>query len=119
MALIRRWRDYRTAAGGTPIRDFLMTLSDIELADVVAGMREVAAEGLRAARHVRGDLHEVRVHSVTRDFRILFATEGRRNQVLLSLSAFTKTTAKTPIREIELAQKRLTDWRERGSARKG
>jgi len=34
----RRWRDFRTAAGGRPVRDFLDTLTDEELAEVVAAM---------------------------------------------------------------------------------
>ena len=56
MARTRRWRDYRTAAGGRPIRDFLNKLSDEAFAAVAVAMREVAAEGLPAARHLRGDI---------------------------------------------------------------
>jgi phage-related protein len=33
---------------------------------------------------------------------------------LLSLSAFEKRTQKTPPREIEIAETRLRDWRNRG-----
>jgi len=51
-------------------------------------------------------------------FRVLFSTEGRYSQVLLSLSAFEKRTQKTPPRELDLAEGRLRDWRTRGT-RKG
>jgi phage-related protein len=36
--------------------------------------------------------------------------------VLLSLSAFVKKSQKTPRSEIELAEKRLKDWRARGAS---
>lgn len=114
----RQWRDYRTRAGRRPVKDFLDDLSDDEVAAIVAGMKEVAERGLPAARHLRGEIYEVRADATTRSFRVLFATEGRYSQVLLSLSAFEKRTQKTPPREIELAEDRLGDWRSRGTARR-
>ncbi len=109
----RRWRDYRTAAGGRPVKAFLDALTDDELAEVIAAMKEVAREGLVASRHLRGDLYEVRAETTTRSFRVVFSPEGRRNQVLLSLSGFQKKTQKTPKSELELAERRLVDWRAR------
>ena len=114
----RHWRDFRTAAGGRPVRDFLDALTDEELAEVVAAMKEIAAEGLVGAKHLRGDIYEVRADGETRSFRLLFSAEGRFSQVLLSLSAFTKKTQKTPRRELELADARLREWRARGKALK-
>jgi phage-related protein len=114
----RQWRDYRTAAGGRPVKAFLDELTDEELAAVVAGMKEVVERGLAASKHLRGDVYEVRADAATRSFRVLFATEGRYSQVLLSLSAFEKRTQKTPRRELELAEDRLRDWRDRGAAKK-
>jgi phage-related protein len=114
----RQWRDYRTRAGGRPVKAFLDELTDDEVAAVVAGMKEVVERGLAAGKHLRGDVYEVRADAATRSFRVLFATEGRYSQVLLSLSAFEKRTQKTPPRELELAEDRLRDWRERGAARK-
>ena len=114
----RRWRDYGTAAGGRPVRDFLDSLTDAELAEVVAAMKEVTAEGLAAAKHLRGDIYEVRADAATRSFRVLFSTEGRWSQVLLSLNAFTKKTQKTPPQELELAENRRDEWRARGKRRK-
>lgn len=114
----REWRDYRTAAGGRPIRDFFDELTDEEAAEVLAAMKEVADIGLEAARHLRGDIYEVRAEARTRTFRVLFASEGRFSQVLLSLVAFVKKTQKTPRSELELAEDRLRQWRERGKAKK-
>jgi phage-related protein len=92
---------------------FLDALTDEEVAAIVAAMKEVATRGIVAAKHLRGDVYEVRADAATRSFRVLFATEGRQSQVLLSLSAFEKRTQKTPPRELDLAESRLRDWRGR------
>jgi hypothetical protein len=105
----RRWRDYRTAAGGRPVRDFIAALSDLEAAAVLAQMRDVALRGLAAARHLRGELYELRADTPTRSFRLLFAIEGRPGQVLLFLSSFVKEDPKTPAREFELADREAGD----------
>jgi hypothetical protein len=56
----RRWRDYRTAAGRRPVKDFFDALSDTDAAAVVAAMKEVQERGTSAARHLGGDIYEVR-----------------------------------------------------------
>jgi phage-related protein len=114
----RRWRDYRTAAGGRPIKAFLERLTDEEAAAIVAAMKEVASQGLLASRHLRGGVYEVRADASSRSFRLLFSTEGQFSQILLSLSAFEKRTQKTPRGEIALAESRLRDWRHRGATRR-
>jgi phage-related protein len=110
----RRWRDYRTAAGRRPVREFIDGLSDTDAAAVVAAMRDVRDTGLTAARHLRGDIHEVRADGDRQTYRILFAPEGRRSQVLLALEGFSKKTQRTPPEKIRLAERRLADWRRRG-----
>jgi phage-related protein len=112
----RRWRDYRTAGGTRPVADFVRSLTEEESAEVLGGMDDVARNGLAIARHVRGDIYEVRVSAASRAFRILFATEGGYGQILLSLVGFTKKTQRTPPREISLAEHRLADWRARGAS---
>jgi phage-related protein len=109
----RRWRDYRTVAGRRPVRDFVDGLSDADAAAVVAAMKEVQELGMSAARHLRGDIYEVRAEGDRQIFRILFAAEGRRDQILLSLEAFAKKARKTPPEKIRLAERRLADWRRR------
>lgn len=113
----RRWRDYMTPSGRRPVRDFIRTLSDTDAAAVVAAMREVAVEGMAGARHLRGEIYEVRAIGDGVVYRVLFATEGRRAQILLALEAFAKTTQKTPPRTIQLAERRLRDRRSRGISR--
>jgi phage-related protein len=109
----RHWREYRTAAGGRPVNAFLEDLTDEEVAAIVAGMDDVEEEALTAARHLRGDIYEVRADASTRSFRLLFSAGGRFGQVLLALSVYEKRTQRAPTREIEVAARRLADWRTR------
>ena len=81
-------------------------------------MAEVRDRGLVAARHLEGDIWEVRVDGDRVIYRVLFAEEGSRGRVLLALEGFKKKTQKTPRATIELAKRRLSDWRRRGTAQR-
>ena len=107
-----RWRDYRTPTGARPVKAFIDALTDEQAAAVVAAMKDVADNGLAAARHLRGEIYEARAEAERQAFRLLFAQETKF--ILLSLSGFQKKRAKTPLDEIELAESRLVDWRRRG-----
>ncbi|MGH9187897.1 MAG: type II toxin-antitoxin system RelE/ParE family toxin [Acidimicrobiales bacterium] len=100
----RRWRFYRTAGGATPVREFLTspTLPSEDRVEVLAAMKDVQINGLPVARHLRGEIYEVRATGAHASYRVLFAAEGSRSQVLLAVSAFSKKTQKTPPREIAL-----------------
>jgi len=110
----RRWRDYETAAGRRPVREFLDRLSDGDAAEVLAAMKDVEKNGLSIAEHLEGEIHEVKAEGDRQTFRILFAPQGKHDQVLLSLEGFSKKMQKTPRSKIELAKRRLRDWRARG-----
>jgi phage-related protein len=112
-----RWRDYRTASGRRPIKEFLDGLDSDDLASVVAAMKDVRRQGLRAARHLDGEIYEVRAGGRGVVYRVLFAPQGKRKQVLLSLEAFKKKSRKTPPEAIRLAKRRLRDWKRRGEAK--
>jgi phage-related protein len=110
----RQWRDYRSPAGRRPVKEFLDRLPDEEAAAIAAAMKDVLVGGLAVARHLRGDIYEVRADADRVIYRILFATEGRYSQVFLALEGFKKKTQKTPPEAIRLAERRLASWRERG-----
>jgi phage-related protein len=93
--------------------EFIRKVPDEDKAAILAAMKEVRQEGIRAARHLRGELFEVRADGERVIYRVLFAREGERGQVLLSLVAFNKKTQKTPPAQIALATRRLHDWRSR------
>lgn len=71
---------------------------------MVCAMREVRIHGTTRARHLVSDLYEVRAFAADRGYRILFAEEGRRSQVLLALHAVRKQTQRTPRSAIATAQ---------------
>jgi phage-related protein len=98
------------------VKEFIDGLSDVNAAAVAAAMKDVAAHGKRVAHHLRGDIYEVIAPGDRETFRVLYAEEGRSGQVLLALEAISKKTPKVPARTIELAVKRLNDWRSRGRA---
>jgi phage-related protein len=110
----RRWRLYRTHDGARPVNAFLDQLSDEDVANVVAAMKAVARAGISAAKHVEGEIYEVKADGDRQTFRILFAQEGKHDQVLLALEAFSKKTRKLPRANLALAERRLSDWRRRG-----
>ncbi len=109
------WEEYTTAAGNSPVGDFIERLSSTEAARVLAAMEDVAELGKSAAKHLRGEVYEVRADGKEGTYRVLFASVGKRKQVLLSLVAFKKKTQKTPPKLIRLSEKRLKDWRRRNS----
>jgi phage-related protein len=114
----RQWRDYHTASGARPIKDFLLALPDEDRAAILEEMEFVREHGPSVARHVRQDIYEVRATYDTKAYRILFACEGRFHHVLLALDGFQKKTQQTPQAHIKRAEQRLADWRRRGKAKR-
>ncbi|HEY8862766.1 MAG TPA: type II toxin-antitoxin system RelE/ParE family toxin [Candidatus Dormibacteraeota bacterium] len=114
----RRWRFYGTPAGREPVRDFLYDpkLSDADAAAIAVAMREVRAIGREHpdVYHLRGDIWQIEIDGQRVIFRLLFAEEGRFGQVLLALEVVTKKWQKAREQHIRLAEKRLSDWRQRG-----
>ncbi|MEX2323886.1 MAG: type II toxin-antitoxin system RelE/ParE family toxin [Acidimicrobiia bacterium] len=114
MGAKRRWRDYRTPGGRRPVKQFIDGLSDADAAAIVAAMKDVEVNGNEVAHHLDGDIYEVRAAGDKQAFRILYATEGKEDQVLLALESISKKTQRTPRQAIQLAKRRLADWRSRG-----
>ena len=110
----RRWRNYATASGYKPAAAFIDGLPDLDAAEVHAAMKDVRDRGKREGRHLRGDIWEVRAEGPNGSYRVLFAAEGKKSRILLSVHAFAKRTQPTPDRDIRLAERRLADWRARG-----
>jgi phage-related protein len=80
---------------------------------VLVAMREVAQKGLSSARHLRGEIYEVRADGPSGSYRVLMALEGTKGRILLALAGFRKQTQRTPPGMIGLAERRLDDWRSR------
>lgn len=111
----RHWRFYKSEAGNSPVEKFLSAVPTDDRAEIVAELAAVRHEGRRAARHLQGELYEVRVQGQDVIYRVLFAALGRYEHVLLAVHAFVKKTQKTPRKEILVANERLKDWKDRGA----
>jgi phage-related protein len=110
MQAIRSTRPGGHTAGARPVKESLDGLSIDDKVEVVAAMADVRIEGLRVARHLRGDIYEVRAEG-RRSVRILFAQQGKKGRVLLALEGFEKKTQKTPDHVVRVARR---DWPSRG-----
>jgi len=81
-------------------------------------MDEVRRLGLSAARHLRGEIYEVRAEGMSNSIRLLFANEGKKGRILLALTVYEKRRQKALASEMRLAERRLADWRRRGKEAK-
>jgi len=86
----------KNARGDRIVEQFITAPAASDAAAIAVAMRRVQEKGVQAARHLRDEIYEVRVAGDKKQFRILFATEGAYNQVLLALESFSKKTQKTP-----------------------
>ncbi len=115
----RFWKFFKNARGDRIVEQFITAQAASDAAAIAVAMRRVQEKGVQAARHLRDEIYEVRVAGDKKQFRILFATEGAYNQVLLALESFSKKTQKTPPDKIELAEQRLAEWRRLGEQMRG
>ncbi len=101
---------YRTANGRSPVEEFLESIPLQDRAAIAAAMYEARVEGLRVARHIEGDLYELRATGLRAHYRLLFSQQAK-----FMLDVFDKDTQRTPKHIKDRALGRLRDWRARGS----
>ncbi len=106
---------YQDARGRRPVEMWLDGLDVGDRARVRRMLNLLAAFGTQLgmpySRHLRGKIWELRVAAGRRDYRVLyFAFVGQR---FVLLHAFAKQTAKTPARELEMAEQRMADHQAR------
>ena len=106
----------------SPVADFLDGLDPKTRARFRWSMEQLRVRNTQAreplARHLEGDLWELREESQTNIYRIVyFFFTGRR---IVFVHGFQKKTQKTPSRELELARKRYAVFlaREKGGDRR-
>lgn len=100
--------DYRTSAGGRPVKDFLDRLSKVAKPKVYAALEMLEAHGNRLempkSKPMGSGLYELRIPHPEGAFRILYCFQPGRRIVLLH--AFVKKTEHTPKGEMDLARAR-------------
>jgi phage-related protein len=98
----------------------LEALTEEDAAAVAAAMKGVraAGRGHPDVNHLQGDIWQIEVDGTRVIYRVLFAEEGRFGQVLLALEIVNKKWQSAKSRHIQLAVRRLNDWRGRGRPKK-
>ncbi|MBB4634302.1 type II toxin-antitoxin system RelE/ParE family toxin [Longimicrobium terrae] len=104
---------YRTPSGRSPVQDFLDDLSP-DAADrigdtlqAIATSDQISAQVLKKLAGTDG-LWELRIRHDGSAFRLLSFWDGTR--IIVLLSAFSKKSEKTPVLEIQVAQRRRRDY---------
>ncbi len=109
---------YKDAEYKEPAADFIDNLSDETRAKVFRVIKLLKDYGVLLkepyTRQVKGKIRELRIKDRQGAIRILYFTFTGRRFILLH--GFTKKTDKTPVNEIEIAEKRMYDFlqKERG-----
>ncbi len=102
---------YRSASGGQPVRGWLKALDKADrqaIGEDIAYVQYKWPIGKPRVDHLRGPIWEVRSKIGNRIARVLFAVE--QSEMIL-LHAFIKKTQQTKPADIDLATKRLEDWK--------
>ena len=102
---------YRSTSGDEPVRDWLKALNKQErqsIGEDIAYVQYKWPIGKPRVDHLRGPIWEVRSTIGNRIARVLFAVEQVE---MILLHAFIKKTQQTDPADIELALKRMKDWK--------
>lgn len=106
---------YKGRSGSEPVPEFLAKLQSGTRAKVVKLIKLLSEEGVFLkepyTRQIKDKLRELRVKDHLGHIRVFYFTFTGRKFVLLH--GFFKKTDKTPVREIEVAEKRMKDFIER------
>ncbi len=106
---------YTNVRGGSPVEDFVNAMPEKQQRKVAAFLELLAREGPRLRRpyadHVKGELRELRMQFGRNEYRIFHFFVLKERVVLVH--AFTKKTDKLPRREIETAEQRMRDFKQR------
>jgi len=102
---------FRNTSGDEPLREWLITLSKEDrktIGEDIAYVQFKWPIGKPKVDHLRGAIWEVRSKIGNRIARVLFAVEASE---MILLHGFIKKTQKTNPADIELAIKRLKEWK--------
>jgi phage-related protein len=113
---MKRWRYFTTANGRDVVREELAAQGPDAEGQLIEAMKRAKRDGLfpYEDEQIAGELRAVRVFFDGNTYRLLYAREGQRDQILLALHVINKKDKKLPLRARRLAEKRLSEWRRRG-----
>ncbi len=104
---------YRLSSGSSPVEEFLDNLSDQHAQKVAWVLRLVERMDRVPEQYLKklvgtDSLWEIRIHIGGKSYRLLGFFDG--SVLLVLTSGFVKKQQKTPRKEIELAERRRTDY---------
>ncbi len=110
---------YQDSQGNIPVQDFICKQPAKVKAKILRYIDLLQEFGLSLGQpHIEkltgSDVWELKIRHSSNYYRILYFASGGHRFVLLH--AFLKKTAKTPTNELEIAQKRIFDYRARCSS---
>ena len=101
-----------TERGDSPLDDFLDDLDKKARAKVMAHLSLLEEQGPNLKRPyadlVRGKIRELRIRQSSSQYRVLYFFQLRDHVVLVH--AFSKKTQQLKTTDLDLAEKRMTDW---------
>ena len=103
---------YMDSRGREPVADFIDSLpvevqaKILRLIDLLADYGVLLKEPY--TRQIRGKLRELRITSKSGEVRVFYFAFAEKRMVLLH--GFVKKARRTPIRDIEIAERRLDDF---------
>ena len=112
---------YKDKEGIEPAADFIESLPVNTRVKVFKIVKLLKDYGVLLAepytRQIRGKIRELRIKDSQGAIRVLYFTYTGRRFILLH--GFIKKTDKTPVRDIEIAEKRMKDFLDRGGVTHG
>lgn len=102
---------YQTQSGRSPIEDFIKDLEKADqarFAEVIVGIEEFGLGYSRVQfKPLRGKLWEIKFSTPVGKYRMADVLVEKNE--LIVLHVFKKTTQKTPLRDLDLAEKRMKE----------
>lgn len=102
---------YETVSGRSPIEDFIESLQkqdQARFAEVVVGIEQYGLAYSRVQfKPLRGKLWEIKFSAPGGGYRVAYVL--LTSSELVWLHVFKKTTQKTPLRDLDLAEKRMKE----------
>ncbi len=102
---------YTNEKGKSPVADMIEDISKVEKAKVLACLKSVEDLGLDSPRvqfrQIRSKLWEIKIRALDSSYRIFYVII--KNNRFILLHAYKKKSQKAPVKEIDLAEKRMME----------
>lgn len=102
---------YETSSKRCPVTDFIDKQPKNDQAVILAVLEDIIENRFNAKgcqfRQLEGKLWEIKIKSPSGGYRLLYVTIA--SELIFILHAFKKKTQKTPIKELNVARKRLKE----------